>query len=47
MNVDNNGAPLEEWEELTKYGLGLGNNPLLSIFEVKITNDCLTSPNLR
>ncbi|WP_297815095.1 hypothetical protein [uncultured Polaribacter sp.] len=45
MNVDNNGAPLEEWEELTKYGLGLGNNPLLSIFEVKITNDCLTSPN--
>lgn len=45
MNVDNNGAPINEWEELTKYGAGLGDNPLLSILEVKITNDCLTSPN--
>lgn len=44
LNVDNNGAPVEEWEELTKYGAGNGDNPLISLLEVKITNDCLTSP---
>jgi len=43
LNIDNNGAPIDEWEELNLYSNGLGQNPLLSILELKVTNDCETS----
>lgn len=43
MNLDNNSAPINEWEELTLYSNGLGQNPLTELLEVRITNDCATS----
>lgn len=45
IDMDNNGAPIDEWEELHLYGDGSGNNPLLDIVEIRVTNDCLTSLN--
>lgn len=47
MIVDNNpgaGTPVNEWEELTQYGNGLGNNPPINSLEIRIRNDCATSP---
>lgn len=41
--LDNDGAPPNELEELNLYGDGLGQNPLLSIFEIRAINDCMTS----
>mgnify|MGYP000622134553 CR=1 FL=1 len=43
MSLDNNGAPITEWEELNLYSNGLGQNPITDILEIKITNDCATS----
>ena len=41
--LDNDGAPTDELEEFNLYGDGLGQNPLLSIFEIRAINDCMTS----
>lgn len=41
--LDNDGAPTDELEQLHLYGDGLGQNPLLSIFEIRAINDCMTS----
>lgn len=46
IDLDNNGAPATEWEELSLYGTGIGLNPLLDIVEIRVTNDCLTSLDL-
>ena len=43
LNADNNSAPATEWEELSLYSNGLGQNPLLNILELRVTNDCATS----
>ncbi|MFC2110616.1 hypothetical protein ACFLRU_03330 [Bacteroidota bacterium] len=43
MSLDNNGAPTNEWEELNLYSNGLASNPLTSLLEIRITNDCATS----
>ncbi|MDG1803753.1 hypothetical protein [Flavicella sp.] len=43
LTVNNNGANSTEWEVLNHYSDGTGPNPLLSILEVRITNDCMTS----
>jgi len=45
--VDNNpssGTPAAEWEELSPYGFGAGNNPTLDILEMRVRNNCQTSP---
>lgn len=47
MSIDNNpgmGTPVDEWEELTQYGTGLGDNPEIDILQVRIRNACSTSP---
>lgn len=46
IDLDNNGAPSNQWEELHLYGDGSGQNPLLDIVEIRVTNDCLTSNDL-
>jgi hypothetical protein len=43
LNVDNNGTNASEWEELSLYSDGNGQNPLLNILEIRATNDCMTS----
>lgn len=43
MSLNNNGAPITEWDELNLYSNGLGQNPITDILEIKITNDCSTS----
>lgn len=43
IHLDNNGAPTTEWEELNLYGDGSGNNPILDIIQLRVTNDCMTS----
>ena len=43
IRLDNGGAPIDELEEFNLYGDGLGQNPLLSIFEIRAINDCMTS----
>lgn len=45
LRLDNDGAPSDEMEELNLYGDGLGQNPLLSILEIRAINDCMTSDN--
>ncbi len=45
--VDNNpsgGSPVTEWEELSPYGFGNGSNPSLDILELRVRNNCQTSP---
>ena len=47
VNIDNNpsgGTPANEWEELSPYGIGTGANPTIDILEVRIRNNCQTSP---
>ena len=47
MIIDNNpgaGTPVDEWEELAQYGNGLGDNPLLNMLEIRVRNNCSTSP---
>jgi hypothetical protein len=43
IKLDNDGAPTDELEEFNLYGDGLGQNPLLSILEIRAINDCMTS----
>ncbi len=45
--IDNNpasGTPISEWEELSPYGIGVGNNPSIDILEMRVRNNCQTSP---
>jgi len=47
MIVDNNpggGTPAPEWEELLQYGSGSGTNPPINALEVRVRNNCATSP---
>ena len=47
MEVDNNpggGTPSDEWETLTTYGSGTGQKPILDILEIRVRNNCQTSP---
>lgn len=47
MEIENNpsaGTPGAEWEELTTYGNGLGNNPTIDMLEIRVRNGCSTSP---
>jgi len=47
MFIENNsgaGTPPTEWEELTLYGNGNGQNPLISNLEIRVRNACATSP---
>ena len=47
MIIDNNpaaGTPANEWEELNLYGTGLGINPTLDMLEIRVRNNCATSP---
>ncbi|ANW95205.1 hypothetical protein AXE80_02410 [Wenyingzhuangia fucanilytica] len=47
IQVDNNsaaGTPINQWEELTKYGAGNATNPLINILEIRVRNACETSP---
>jgi hypothetical protein len=47
MTIDNNpgaGTPGNEWELLNQYGTGLGQNPTLDALEIRIRNNCGTSP---
>lgn len=46
IQVENNsgsGTPVDEWEELSLYGNGNGDNPLIDILEIRIRNTCETS----
>lgn len=48
MFIDNNsgaGTPPTEWEEVTLYGNGNGDNPLIDALEVRVRNSCATSPS--
>lgn len=47
MEIENNpgsGTPGPEWEELSTYGNGLGNNPTIDMLEIRVRNGCATSP---
>jgi hypothetical protein len=47
MTVENNpssGTPADEWETLTTYGTGSDDTPKIEIMEVRVTNNCATSP---
>lgn len=47
MTIDNNpgaGTPADEWEELNQYGSGLGDNPTIDQLEIRVRNNCGTSP---
>ena len=47
MEVFNNpgaGTPATEWETLTTYGTGALPEPTIDIFEIRIRNNCQTSP---
>jgi len=47
MTVENNpssGAGAFEWETLTQYGAGGTNVPHIEILNVRVTNNCSTSP---
>tara|TARA_R110001632_G_scaffold90844_4_gene194975 strand:- start:18558 stop:19172 length:615 start_codon:yes stop_codon:yes gene_type:complete len=44
--IENNsgaGTPLDEWEELTRYGNGNGENPKISALQIRVRNACATS----
>ncbi|MCF6212525.1 MAG: hypothetical protein L3J45_00705 [Flavobacteriaceae bacterium] len=46
--INNNpgaGTPNNEWEVLTSYGNGLGNNPLIKTLQIRVRNACATSPS--
>jgi len=43
LQLDNAGVTTNELEEFNLYGDGAGQNPLLSIFEIRAINDCMTS----
>ncbi|TVZ57360.1 hypothetical protein OD91_2681 [Lutibacter sp. Hel_I_33_5] len=48
MFIDNNsgaGTPPTEWEEITTYGNGNGQNPLINSLEIRVRNSCTTSPS--
>lgn len=48
MFIENNsgaGTPITEWEEVTLYGNGNSNNPLLKNLEVRVRNNCNTPVN--
>lgn len=47
MTIDNNpgaGTPVNEWEVLNHYGSGLGTNPPIDMLEIRVRNNCATSP---
>lgn len=47
MSIDNNsgaGTPANEWEELNLYGMGNGDNPTIDALEIRVRNNCGTSP---
>lgn len=47
MIVENNsvsGTPANEWEELYLYGLGNSSNPTIDALEIRVRNECNTSP---
>lgn len=47
VSVDNNpssGSAPTEWEELSPYGIGTGANPTIDVLEVRVRNNCQTSP---
>lgn len=47
MFIENNsgaGTPIDEWEELTTYGNGSGDNPQISALQIRVRNACATSP---
>lgn len=47
MTIDNNasaGTPADEWEELGLYGAGAGQNPTIDALEIRVRNNCATSP---
>lgn len=47
MFIENNagaGTPANEWEEITQYGNGSGQNPLINALEIRVRNTCRTSP---
>lgn len=47
MSVENNpssGTAANEWETLTTYGTGSSDVPKIEILEVRVTNNCATSP---
>ncbi|MFH1005078.1 MAG: hypothetical protein V1781_06250 [Bacteroidota bacterium] len=43
VNVDNNGAPAAQWEQLAVYGSGSGTIPTINLLDFKIRNTCNTS----
>lgn len=48
MFIENNsgaGTPIDEWEELVKYGVGNGDNPQISALQIRVRNACSTSPS--
>ncbi len=47
MTIENNpsaGTPADEWEELNLYGTGGGQNPTVDALEIRVRNNCGTSP---
>lgn len=47
MTIDNNpggGTPADEWETLATYGGASAPKPSLDIFQIRIRNNCQTSP---
>jgi hypothetical protein len=47
MEVENNpsgGTNADEWETLTQYGIGGIDVPKIDILDVRVTNNCSTSP---
>lgn len=47
MTIDNNagaGTPNNEWEQLGLYGAGAGQNPTIDALEIRVRNNCATSP---
>ena len=48
MFIENNsgsGTDIDKWEEITLYGNGNANQPLISDLEIKVTNNCGTPIN--
>tara|TARA_R110002073_G_scaffold128999_6_gene275290 strand:+ start:57090 stop:57710 length:621 start_codon:yes stop_codon:yes gene_type:complete len=46
MFIENNsgaGTPVDEWEELTRYGNGNAGNPQISALQIRVRNTCSTS----
>lgn len=47
MEINNNpgaGTAAGEWEKLGSYGSGAGANPTIDILEIRVRNNCQTSP---